>query len=166
MQTAQAAFAFEDTLFDADEQNWLDLRVGEPKTTAAAWCHGSVGIGLAHVDIDPRFENPQTRQLLRRAAAAAWRLGLGWSHCLCHGDMGAWELLDRAIAAGEGPKGLSRDSLLELILTSLENHGPVCGLARDAFAPGLMSGAGGIAYQLLRAHPDSTLPSILTLGGS
>ena len=31
---------------------------------------------------------------------------------------------------------------------------------------GLMPGFGGIAYQLLRAHPESALPSILTLGGS
>jgi lantibiotic modifying enzyme len=37
-------------------------------------------------------------------------------------------------------------------------------MARDAFAPGLMPGLGGVAYQLLRMHPDSGLPSILIPG--
>jgi lantibiotic modifying enzyme len=38
-------------------------------------------------------------------------------------------------------------------------------MVRDTFSPGLLSGVGGIAYQLLRAHPQSRLPSMLTLGG-
>ncbi|MEY2564978.1 MAG: hypothetical protein QOH88_3171 [Verrucomicrobiota bacterium] len=164
--TAMAAFAFEDALFDEEEQNWRDLRGLEGPKTAAAWCHGSVGIGLAHLDRDPKLANPSTRQVLRRAVAATWRLGLGWNHCACHGDFGALELLQRAIALGEGPKDLSLLHLHELLLTSLENNGPSCGLTRDAFAPGLLPGLGGIAYQLLRMHPDHGLPSILTLGGS
>lgn len=160
---ARAAFAFEDSLFDQGEQNWLDLRNFEQARSTAAWCHGSVGIGLAHADLDPQLRDPATRPLLRRAAQATWRMGLGANHGLCHGDLGAWELLDRAIALGEGPDGLGRDHLLASILTSLEDHGPVCGVSRDAFVPGLMSGQSGIAYQLLRAHPDSGLPSVLTL---
>ncbi len=164
-ETAQAAFAFEAGLYDEQERNWRDLRqVGPP--TAAAWCHGSVGIGLLRLDLDPGLEREETRSVLRRAAGATWRLGMGWNHCACHGDVGAWELLDRAAALGEAPDGVNGDGLLASVLTSLERHGPVCGLMRDAYAPGLMPGFGGIAYQLLRAHPESALPSILTLGGS
>jgi len=164
LQTAQAAFAFEDSLFDITEQNWLDLRLLDGVKTAAAWCHGAVGIGLAHLDLDPQLQDPRTRPLLRRASTATWRLGLGWNHCVCHGDLSAWELLDAAIAAGEGPPGVSRENLLERVLTSLETYGPICGMTRAASSPGLMPGMGGIAYQLLKAHPDSNLPSILTLG--
>jgi lantibiotic modifying enzyme len=163
-QTSRAAFAFEDALFDEQEQNFLDLRQLEGARTAAAWCHGSVGIGLARLDLDPGLANPSTRLLLGRTAAATWRLGLGWNHCASHGDLGAWELLERAIALGEGPKDVTALHLRELLLTSLEDHGPCCGLTRDAFAPGLMPGLGGIAYQLLRMHPDHGLPSVLTLG--
>jgi type 2 lantibiotic biosynthesis protein LanM len=164
-ETAEAAFAFEDSLYDEKEGNWRDLRqVGAP--TAAAWCHGSVGIGLARLDLDPKLERSETRQALRRAGEATWRLGLGWNHCACHGDVGAWELLDQAAALGEAPPGVSREGLLASVLTTLEQNGPVCGLMRDAYVPGLLPGFGGIAYQLLRAHPDSGLPSILTLGGS
>lgn len=163
-ETAQAAFAFEDALFDEEEQNWLDLRLLEGAKTAAAWCHGSIGIGLARLDLDPDLTNPSTRQTLHRSAAATWRLGVGWNHCACHGDLGAWELLERAIALGEGPKDVTDLHLREMLLTSLEDHGASCGMVREAFSPGLMPGLGGIAYQLLRMHPDNGLPSILTPG--
>lgn len=164
-EVAEAGFAFEESLFDEGARNWRDLReLGLP--TAAAWCHGSVGIGLARLDLDPELADPATRRSLRIAADATRRGGLGWNHTACHGDLGAWEILDRSIAHGEGPDGLSRDSLQASILTSLEQHGPIWGIVRDAFVPGLLAGAGGIAYQLLRWHPESDLPSILTLGGS
>jgi len=162
---AKEAFAFDDALFDNDEQNWLDLRMLPGAKTAAAWCHGAVGIGLARLDLDPLLENDHTRLVLRRAAAATWRQGMGWNHSACHGDASAWELLDAAIALGEGPAGLTQEGLLERFITSIEDHGPVCGMTRDTFSPSLMPGLGGIAYQLLKAHPHSALPSILTMGG-
>ncbi|MEO7324386.1 MAG: type 2 lanthipeptide synthetase LanM family protein [Dokdonella sp.] len=163
-EMAEAAFAFEDSLYDDDEQNWIDLRdLGGPKS-AAVWCHGSAGIGLAHLDLDPQFLAPRTRQLVRRAAAVTWQTGMGWNHCLCHGDMSAWELLDKAIVLGEAPQGLTREALLAQIVTSIEDNGPSCGLTREVFVPGLLPGLGGVAYQLLRAHPASDLPSVLTLG--
>jgi type 2 lantibiotic biosynthesis protein LanM len=164
-QLAQEAFAFEDALFDEEEQNWRDLRMLEGTKTAAAWCHGAIGIGLAHLNLDSTLTHASTRKLVRRAAAATWRLGMGWNHCACHGDLGAWELLDHAIAAGEAPKELSASYLLDIILTSLEQHGPSVGMGRNAFTPGLLPGLGGVAYQLLRAHPEHDLPSILIPGG-
>jgi lantibiotic modifying enzyme len=164
-QLAQEAFACEDALFDEQEQNWLDLRRLEGLKSAAAWCHGAVGIGLARLDLDPTLTRTSTRRDLHRASAATWRLGMGWNHCACHGDMGGWELLHHAIDAGVGPQGLSASSLLDLILTSLEQHGPSCGIAGNACVPGLLPGLGGVAYQLLRAHPEAELPSILTPSG-
>jgi len=164
-QLAQEAFAFEDALFDEQEQNWGDLRMLEGIKTAAAWCHGAVGIGLARLSLDATLTHESTRTFVRRAAAATWRLGMGWNHCACHGDLGAWELLAHAIAAGEAPKELSTSYLLDIILTTLEQHGPSCGMGRNAFAPGLLPGVGGVAYQLLRAHPEHDLPSILIPGG-
>jgi len=163
-QLAQEAFAFEDALFDEQEQNWRDLRMLEGSKAEAAWCHGAVGIGLAHLNLDPTLTDASTRKLVRRAAAATWRLGMGWNHCACHGDLGAWELLDHAIAAGEAPKELSASYLLDIILTSLEQHGPSFGMGRNAFIPGLLPGLGGVAYQLMRAHLEHDLPSILTPG--
>jgi lantibiotic modifying enzyme len=61
---------------------------------------------------------------------------------------------------------VTSQDVLARLLTTLERDGPVCGLMREAFVPGLLAGLGGVAWQLLRAHPESRLPSILTLGGS
>lgn len=158
---AEAAQAFEDQLWSEEDGNWLDLRGLEGAKTAAAWCHGSVGIGLAALDLDPQAAQPRLRQRVQRAAAASWRLGLGWNHCACHGDLGVWELMSRSLALGLAPAGLDEAQLLATVLGSLEQHGPICGIARDVFVPGLMPGLGGVAYQLLRAHPQSRLPSIL-----
>jgi class II lanthipeptide synthase len=163
-QLAQEAFAFEDSLFDEQEQNWVDLRRLEGSKTSALWCHGAVGIGLAHLNLDPTLAHASTRQLVRRAAAATWRQGMGLNHCACHGDLGGWELLDHAIAVGEAPKELDAMYLLDIILTSLERRGPRCRMDGKVFVPGLLPGVGGVAYQLLRAHPENDLPSILTPG--
>ncbi|GGA01229.1 type 2 lanthipeptide synthetase LanM family protein [Dyella caseinilytica] len=165
-EVAQAAFRFEDAAFDEGEQGWTDLRnLGGPKT-ASVWCHGAVGIGLAHLDLDPRMEQARTRALLQHAVRATASKGLGWNHCLCHGDLGAWELLHQAVPLGVAPDGMTRESLLAHILSSLEEYGPSCGLTKGVFVPGLMPGLGGVAYQLLRIHPESRLPSVLLLGNS
>jgi type 2 lantibiotic biosynthesis protein LanM len=165
-EMADAAFAFEQSLFLDAEKNWVDLRMEDGGTAASAWCHGAVGIGLAQLDLDPALADARTRELVRYAAAAARRTGIGWNHTACHGDLGTWELLDAAIRVGAAPEGLDREQLLGLILTSIEDNKPTCGFARDAFAPGLLPGLGGVAYQLLRAHPHHQLPSILTLEGA
>ncbi|MBC8954660.1 cylM protein [Xenorhabdus sp. PB62.4] len=164
-ELAEAAFAFEESLFDPQEKNWLDLR-GNAGKTATMWCHGAVGIGLAHLDLDPFIKKELTRVQLHRATSAVQCNGLGCDSCICHGDASAWELLDEAIARGLGPVNMSREALLANWLAALEQHGPQCDIASDSFQPGLMTGVGGIAYQLLRAHPQSDLPSVLTLASS
>lgn len=159
---ARAGFAFEESLYDEAERNWLDLRhIEDAAPAAAAWCHGSAGIGLAHIDLDPGLSDPINERNVRRAVAATCREGFGWNHCLCHGDFGNFELLQRASAYSFVPSDFGAHHLLDRLVTSLEIHGPSCGVANDAFIPGLMPGIGGIAYQLLRAHPDSDLPSLL-----
>lgn len=158
---AHAAFAFEEELFDPHEQNWLDLRNSTVGKTVTAWCHGAIGIGLAHLDLDPPVESVSTRQQLHRAASATLRSRLGQSQCACHGDASAWELLDAAITHGIEGIGMSKEALLARWLTALEKND--LSQATGVFQPGLMVGVGGTAYQLLRAHPNSELPSILTL---
>lgn len=138
---------------------WNDLR--EPGHVTAAWCHGGGGIGIVAADL--AWSDPDRwRDVLRRAAASSWAHGLGWNHTLCHGDLGVWEVVNHAMAAGAGPPGLDRATLDAHILGGLGEHGPVSGLARDALTPGLLPGIGGMAYQqLLRMHPQSPLPSVL-----
>lgn len=159
------AMAFEAQLYDPDARNWRDLRMLRGASAPAAWCHGAVGIGLTLAERLPSKEDSRLRARLSSAADTAWRQGIGLNHGICHGDLGAWEFLDRAIQLGTGPAELERDQLLATVLTSLEQHGPVCGVAGKAYAPGLMGGLSGIAYQLLRAQPESRLPSVMMMGG-
>lgn len=161
---SRAAMAFDDGLFDPEARGWRDLRGLGGSPTAAAWCHGAVGIGLALADLDPDMANPRTREKLRHAAAAAWQQGMGVNHGLCHGDFGAWELLDLAIRNGVAPDGLSTDRLLATVISSLEVHGPRCGMTGDTPAPGMLSGVAGVVWQLLRAHADASLPSVMCQG--
>jgi lantibiotic modifying enzyme len=148
--TARAAFAYEETLYSPEHGGWLDLR--EKDQVGGAWCHGAAGIGLAALDL-VRFDD-SWRAVASRAAESAWRLGRGWNHTLCHGDLGLWEL---ATATPE----FDRSTMDVHMVSVLEEHGVVTGLAREAFSPALLPGAGGVAYQLLRLHPDSDLPSVL-----
>jgi lantibiotic modifying enzyme len=154
-ELAEAGFRFEESLYDEALGGWRDLR--EPGLTAAAWCHGAAGIGIAAADL----RQARWRDVVRRAAVSCWSDGLGWNHTLCHGDLGAWELLDIALTAGVSPPGVSRTALIGHIVSSIEEYGAISGMARDVFAPGLLPGLGGVAYQLLRLHPDCPLPSAL-----
>jgi type 2 lantibiotic biosynthesis protein LanM len=164
-ESAEAAFDFEENLFDDRAGTWLDLRGNPDKNTTVAWCHGAIGIGAAHLDLDPDLRQRSTPSLLRRAVAATWSAGLAMDHGICHGDASAWEFLDAAIAKGLGPAGLSREALLAQWLTRLEQHDLPRNMAGDTFQRGLMTGTSGIAYQLLRADPRNELPSVLTPGG-
>ena len=160
---ADAAFAFEESLWSPADQNWRDLRW--KSGVGIAWCHGATGIGLAAADLLARGVDGTTdhADVLRRAAEACWRDGLGNNHTICHGDLGTWELLTTAARFGLAPTGFDPTELAGYVVSSIEQHGFVAGLVRSAFVPGLMPGAGGIAYQLLRMDPACELPSVLII---
>jgi type 2 lantibiotic biosynthesis protein LanM len=160
---ADAAFAFEESLWQPATGSWLDARRLDTGGVTTGWCHGSTGIGLASLDLLDRSGTVATdhASVVRRAAAASWRHGMGHNHSLCHGDLGCWELLVGACRAGLGPPGVQAVDIDGYLLASLEQHGPVTGAGRDIFSPGLVPGLAGLAYQLLRMHPDCGLPSVL-----
>lgn len=158
-ELAAAAFAYEDGLWSPADGGWLDLRPGTHVTHA--WCNGSAGVGLAAADgLRTDGLASRHRQVLTRAAAACWA-DLGWAHTLCHGDFGNRDLLHAAVEAGTAPPDLTMAQLDARLLTSVERHGPVCDVPGAAFPPALFNGISGIAYQLLRMHPDSDVPSLL-----
>jgi type 2 lantibiotic biosynthesis protein LanM len=161
-ELAEAAFRWQESLYDPQQHTWFDARAvgrGEPPR---GWCNGPVGIGLVAADrLDRNGDDPRWWDVLDRAARATWPAGLGSDYTLCHGDTGAGELLDRALAAGAGPPGVSREAVAAQVVSHLETYGPTTADGADVFSPGLFIGAGGVAYQLLRMHPDSGLPSVL-----
>lgn len=159
--TAAAAFAYERTLYDPAQGGWHD-RSGENQI-GTAWCHGSTGIGVAALDLMRRGGDyaDDWRETVWLAAASSWDRGAGWNHSLCHGDFGVWEVVSGALDHRLAPAGLDQSIVDAQLLAAVEEFGVQTGTARDAFLPGLLSGAGGVAYQLLRMHPECKLPSVL-----
>ena len=157
------AFAFQDTLYDEAQGNWIDIRENAGDNSFHTWCNGSVGIGLAAGDLYARTRHPRHLQTLRRAAAAA-RDKWGTSHTLCHGDMSLWELHVRAAELDPEGCGIDPDQATAQIVSAIEEHrGMVGGLTRAAFTPGLMTGLAGAIHGLNRMHPECELASPLLL---
>jgi lantibiotic modifying enzyme len=162
-QVAEHAFAFQESLFQPEEGNWLDVRIGSEEDFFTSWCHGSAGIGLAMLDLYRRTGDGRRLDAGRRAANACVAEGFGWSHTLCHGDIGLWEIIEAILTTDQEWTGPGRDAIDGELLTGLEERGPVGGLAREAFSPSLMSGLAGVVHGLLRMHPGQRLPSPLLL---
>jgi len=161
--TAAQAFAFQESLYRPEAGNWLDVRVGSEGDYFTSWCHGSAGIGFAMLDLFHRTGDAAALNAAHRAGRACVAEGFGWSHTLCHGDLGLWELLAALPGTGRSWDGPDRDEIDGELLTGLEQRGPVGGLAREAFSPSLMSGLAGVVHVLLRMHPDQNLPTPLLL---
>lgn len=155
---ADLAFAREEELFDASARAWRDAREDAP-TFPAGWCHGSVGIGLAMADLHLRTGDPGFADWALTAVRFSVRAAFGWEHSLCHGDLGAWELLRLAPGAER-----EADLRARCVVAGLGEHGLRFGPGGAGTNPCFMDGSSGVAYQLLRMV-DPSLPSALLLGG-
>lgn len=154
---ALEGFAWERSLYDAQAETWLDTRTGRP-LEQAAWCHGAPGIALGRC---------ASGAALREAAVAAdFELALGLTRALpearrdllCCGNAGRIEIL-ASLGRACGRAELLDDAwrLTRPLLTRREH-----GAAPDE-PLGLLSGAAGVGYTLLRLlHPEQ-LPCVLLL---
>ena len=163
-----AGLAYERALFSADAQNWPDLRkvLGEKKGSEfmAVWCHGAAGIGLGRLGSLSSADTVAVREDIDIALRTTLRDGFGLNHCLCHGDLGALDLLlvaTQHLTSEEHRHNLATRTAM--VFDSIERYGWLTGLPRSIETPGLMTGIAGIGYQLLRlAHPEQ-VPSVLLL---
>jgi len=174
---AADALAYERAHFDPGRGNWRDpgrARTGDrggDDAYLASWCYGAPGIGLARLDTLPLLDDETVRDEIHAALATTLAVGLGGSHCLCHGDLGNLEFVQRA--ADRQPALLPEAALAhlrvdrEVVTTSLlelaRQDGWCCGTPRHVETPGLMAGLAGIALQLLRLADPSRVPSPLTM---
>ncbi|MEY9946493.1 type 2 lanthipeptide synthetase LanM family protein [Kitasatospora sp. GAS1066B] len=166
-QLSLRAFDFEESLYSPAAGAWADLRETSGVDFATAWCHGATGIGLAAADLYRRTGDLAHWETARRSAPAVLREGFGWTHTLCHGDLGLWELLAALRGCSPSaapPAGPDREGADAELLSGLEEHGAIGGLAREAFSPGLLPGLAGVVHLLLRMHPEQRLASPLLLG--
>ncbi len=171
-ESAKHALAYESSLFSEEKGNWfdlrghhLDLKEGEepPPNFPVAWCNGSPGIGLSRTRM-PTLKNHSTQTDVERALASVRKDGWGYTHSLCHGDLGNIELLLEAQRSGWSKiTDKEIDQMGSGILAGIRENGWVCGTPRGIETPGFMLGLAGIGYGFLRLYNPNTTPSILLL---
>jgi lantibiotic modifying enzyme len=162
-EAAVGGIAFERSVFDENEQNWPDLRVGAEGVDGKsahfmwAWCHGAPGIGLARIAGLPWLDDAVVRSEIDVAVRSTIEHGFGENHSICHGDLGNLELL---FAAGREDEAWS---IAAGIVDSIRGGGWLGGLPGNIETPGLMAGLSGIGYGLARLARPELFPRILTL---
>ena len=178
LEGGRAAFAYEDSLFNAEQGNWPDLRPYEGSNVsrqslryAVAWCHGAPGIALARLraaSLDPLLSD--THSAVAKSALATTRKGIENARqfprhdsTLCHGLTGLLEVL--WIAAHLLDSDEYRAYVGTVTQELIQKHALVgdwpSGLPSAGPNPSLMLGTAGIGYQLLRLHDTQNVPPIL-----
>jgi type 2 lantibiotic biosynthesis protein LanM len=180
LDLGEAATAFQESLYRPEAGSWLDRREADQSLYLDSWCHGSTGVGLAAWDLYSRTGAPDHLDRAVRAAAATWRTGFGWDYTLCHGDLGSWEMVDTVLGGAPGPlsahlggEELTQGRLDAIVLTGLEEYGPLSDGVAHTVTASLLPGSSGALHQLLRmcrsvnfdGDGDGTVPSLLLLDG-
>jgi lantibiotic modifying enzyme len=137
---------------------------------AGGWCDGMAGVALARAAMLalPRCA-PLHAELTEDLRASVDRIhgaltaGEPADDSLCHGRLGMLEALRTAHQHGDG----TLDPLLDRALADLA-HRVLAGRLRTGvptgvWTPGLLTGAAGVGYGLLRAAAPHRIPDILTL---
>lgn len=162
-QAASECIAFEDSSYDAERNNWPDLRGGAP-SWPCQWCHGAPGIGLARAATTKRG-GIVAKLLAKDISNAVEGVQRGWPgvvDTLCCGTLGSIEFFCEAADA------LGRSDLRELAarrLAALLDAARAVGDYRwnngaRRFNLGLFRGLAGVGYTSLR-RVDASLPNVL-----
>lgn len=157
--------AWEEARFDAARGNYPDYR----STASAAafltcWCHGAPGIGLSRLAMRRIAGDDALTPQIERAMRTTNAFTLDHVDHLCCGNMGRIDIqIEWARARGDQAaiETLRRDAAY--VVARYRSSGSfrlVHNSANKVFAPGLFTGAAGIAYGLLRLA-DPTLPCVL-----
>jgi len=147
-QFAEKIWAYEESLYNPEINNWVDVRAGKQKTDgigAMAWCHGVPGILYSRMKCyeyvkDQKWRNRFEKDMLRayKKLKEYWRRD---SWCLCHGICGNLWILEKASEI-LGDK--------EEISSNYPVWGKFCLLPQEKENPGLMNGYGGILLYLIQ----------------
>jgi hypothetical protein len=159
---AEQAADYEDSWFDAEAQNWADLRgvrtrhEGDLLACSTDWCHGAPGIALSRLAAYRAFGSLRwkreagigletTLQYVSTSLEAGFDLV---DACLCHGHLSCAEaLLTGAVCLDDDRYRATALELAAAAASAWQSTPPEW----RAPAPGLMNGMAGLGYFLLRA---------------
>jgi lantibiotic modifying enzyme len=162
-QAAAQCIAFENSSYDAERNNWPDLRGSEP-TWPCQWCHGASGIGLARAAMIRRggMDAGLLAKDIGNAVEGVRRSWPGAVDTLCCGTLGSIEFFC------EAGNVLGRSDLRELAAQRLAGLLQAASSVGDyrwnngarRFNLGLFRGLAGVGYTSLR-RLDPSLPNLL-----
>lgn len=185
LETIKDAILYEDSLYDAEKRNWMDLRnYDESKNDSGdtvAWCHGAAGILAARMTIwrmtglDKRIlfgvtlpegcntESYGTDGMMKRLTAKIRETKKG-DMCLCHGNLGLLEILNDCLN-GAGIRYNGCPERMNITYNDFRDWDSECdGLSlEDRNNPGFMVGLSGVGYALLRER-ERKLPGVFVFG--
>ncbi|MEM6319080.1 MAG: lanthionine synthetase LanC family protein [Bacteroidota bacterium] len=175
LKMASLGFAYEDSLFNQQQQNWPDLRKidgiesSEKEVCGCAWCHGAPGIGLARLRA---YQLTQKNIYWQQAATAikTTEQKLNLTHLgnfsLCHGVLGNAELLLYANEIRPKSTYIEKAVSVGKLLTKNyeQKHIPIPnGTQTNYFSPDMMLGLSGMGYYFLRLLDAKQFPSVLLI---
>lgn len=132
----------------------------EDNESIFTWCNGLTGIALAKLDLSREFGSHNWKKTIDTDIDIINKNGFSVpSINLCHGRMGNLELLLEASLYNSKFSKMYYERALQLI----EAIDHLKSTPEFLTTPGLMTGATGIAYQLLRVAYPEVVPSVLLL---
>ncbi|MEA2163992.1 MAG: hypothetical protein QOK37_2119 [Thermoanaerobaculia bacterium] len=156
LDAAREGIAYEDSLFDATEENWPDLRQ-KHRSFMNAWCHGAAGIGMARVAGSAIEETPALCRDIAAARDAVLREGVAGKDGLCCGALGRAELL----VALDDERAIEHASAVVARAHASGAYTLSGRSGADFFDPSLFQGLAGIGYELLRIARPADVASVL-----
>jgi type 2 lantibiotic biosynthesis protein LanM len=165
-RAALGALAFDRSLFSAEREIWFDRRhPDEYPGGGSHWCHGVAGIALGRMLFSSCVKAVDLSQDIARAV----EIMLGseqHSDCLCHGELGNFEICTLAAETFSNRVWQERTiERMQRVWTAAQSRGFWrSGLpAKTIGVCGLFMGTAGIGYELLKAAYPTIVPSVLYL---
>ncbi len=163
-QAASECIAFEDSNYDAERNNWPDLRGGGEPAWPCQWCHGAPGIGLARIATIRRgaMDAKPLAIDIRNAVEGVKRGWPGAVDTLCCGTLGNIEFFCEASSAlGRSDlRELATRRLMAVMETAASTGDYRWNSGKRQFNLGLFRGLAGVGYTSLR-QVDGSLPNVL-----
>lgn len=148
-----AALEFENSLLPTEAENGI-----------SNWCHGFSGIGMSRIMMSQYLDDRNLSNFVDVAVKKTIENGFGYSHCLCHGDLGNLDLL--LLAARQNNSDILFDKAMKIgtdVSANVTIDSLIYGTPFGVESLGLMLGQAGIGYGFLRLADPEGVPSVLTL---
>lgn len=159
---AAQCIVFENSSYDAQRNNWPDLRGDD--AWLCQWCHGAAGIGMARAASlrSGRRDAALLERDVRNALAGVERAWPAAVDTFCCGTLGNIEFLCEAgHALGRGDLlDLASQRMAEVMANAQASGDYVWNVGKRRFNLGLFRGLSGVGYACLR-QADRSLPNVL-----